>query len=296
MHLKKNSRMKIATVLFIVIMLMPGLLSCAQREEAFTTPTAAASAEENTKASETRSPVYNAVMPVIVANPVWPHRTQVLERLSEMIETETGIHVTLTAVDLQNAYNDTLNRLYANSSFDIAFTDDERCDVSALYEAGFLVDLMEVREELKEAFSVLGNDAIEASMTGGRLLSLPCQRFHADAFGFVMRTDLLTEAGFSDYDIEAGSLEQLSMVLDKVHVLHPEMRLIDEDGPRYLDQDDIFGMNLKHTDPLGDGMGVLDHYGQANVVTNYYESAFFTNVVTYLNEWGKAGYMDVPAA
>ena len=287
---KTRWRSSVMIILVILICLCP--ISCESRTDV--TGEATSEAETSQKTQEEITPAYRALMPVIVAKLNWPHRDAVLDRLGDMIKNDTGIEVTFIPVDLLNAFNDTMNRLYAGTSFDIAFTDDERCNVSELYKNGFLLDLMDVREELDGAMAVIGPEMVEASMKDGRLLSLPCLRFRGDAFGFVMRKDLLEEAGYSEFDLISGDLDQLSEIFSRVYYAHPDMRMIDEDGAYFLDHDDIFAMNQKHTDTLEDGFGVLDHYGQTWSVTNYYESDFFREAVSYLQDWGRSGYMKTP--
>lgn len=170
---------------------------------------------------------------------------------------------------------------------------DEALDVIPIYgtdagsyiESGYLVDMSPYMETVgQDLIDIVGQEDIDCCRIGDFLWGIPTMHERCNPIGYVVRTDLLEEAGFTAEDVT--SMEDMTAVYEKVHELHPEITL-------YSGINSLTQPCLQSTfDPLGsDYFGVLLNNGQDTVVSNWYESDQFRSWVELMYDWNQKGYI-----
>ncbi|MGN6713050.1 ABC transporter substrate-binding protein [Anaerocolumna jejuensis] len=158
-------------------------------------------------------------------------------------------------------------------------------DVGPYVEAGYLVDINPYLETAgKDLIDIIGKEDISCCSIGDFLWGVPNMHERTNPVTYVVRTDLLEEAGFKAEDIH--TMGDLTAVFAKVKEKHPNMVMYN--GLKTLTQPAI----QTTFDALGGGkFGVLMNNGQDTTVTNWYESDEFRSLIDTMYVWNQKGYL-----
>lgn len=157
-------------------------------------------------------------------------------------------------------------------------------------DAGYLVDMTPYLDTVgQDLVEIVGQEDIDCGKIGDFLWGIPTMHERSTPIGYVVRTDLLEETGYTADDVH--TMEDLTKVYAKVKELHPDMTI-------YGGVNSLTQPSLQSTfDPLGsDYFGVLLNDGQDTTVSNWYESPEFTSWVDTMHEWNQAGYVSADLA
>ena len=245
------------------------------------------SKEEDTSESEVDpKDVYKARFILCVVNDNWPHQDLVNEHVAEISRRDLkDVEIEIVPLSFSAMLNQIPLMMAANEQIDVYWssaTDDH-------YEQGYCVDLMQYKDILQPAITLLGEEDIMASRHQGRLLCLPPQTERTHSVGMAMRTDILKECGFDPETINGAGVdaafEKAEEIYKAVHEKYPDMRVIAGKKATALP---CFTYSA---DSLGDGYGVLDNYGETFDVVNLYETEFYKKAVSYMKKWFDLGYV-----
>ena len=160
-------------------------------------------------------------------------------------------------------------------------------NMGSYIDADYLVDMSEYIDIYgTDIMKIVGEEDIECGKLNGFLAGIPNMHERTNPTGFVLRTDLLEESGFTAEDIKTA--EDLTQVFAAVYEKHPDMTMYGGAGNMSYPQ--VIGNSV--IDPLGGGLfGVLPDSGQDTTVTNWYESDMFMDACRLMREWSEAGYI-----
>ncbi|SHO45362.1 ABC transporter substrate-binding protein [Anaerocolumna xylanovorans] len=152
-------------------------------------------------------------------------------------------------------------------------------------DAGYVVNIAPFLDSAgSDLTDIIGKEDIKCCSIGDFLWGVPTMHERSNPIGYVVRTDLLKEAGFTADDVK--TMADMTKVYAKVKELHPDMIL-------YSGINNLTQPLLQSTfDPLGGGnFGVLLNYGQNTTVSNWYESDEFVSWVQLMYDWNQRGYV-----
>lgn len=203
--------------------------------------------------------------------------------LSEITREKIGCNVELITIEIGNASqqmnlllaggDDTLDVFYAGIGTSFV-------NVASQGQAMELDSLMEpYAEEMKKA---LGENVYESGRINGKLYGIGRLLDQASVPCFTIRGDIAQEFGYKNGD--KINLEKLTKLFQDVHDKYPDTPII---GPNNGSPN----IGDSRVDSLGDGnkLGVLGNMGQDETVINYYESEYYTELVSYFKQWKEMG-------
>ena len=203
--------------------------------------------------------------------------------LSEITREKIGCNVELITIEIGNASqqmnlllaggDDTLDVFYAGIGTSFV-------NVASQGQAMELDSLMEpYAEEMKKA---LGENVYESGRINGKLYGIGRLLDQASVPCFTIRGDIAQEFGYKNGD--KINLEKLTKLFQDVHDKYPDTPII---GPNNGSPN----IGDSRVDSLGDGnkLGVLGNMGQDETVINYYESEYYTELVSYFKKWKEMG-------
>lgn len=170
---------------------------------------------------------------------------------------------------------------------------DDDLDIFPLYgsnagnyvDAGYMVDIAPYLETAgTDLLEIIGEEDIKCCSIGDFVWGVPTMHERCNPIGYVVRTDLLEETGYTADDVH--TMEDMTKIYEKVKELHPDMVC-------YSGQNLLIQPALQSTfDPLGGGnFGVLLNSGQDITVSNWYESEEFRSWVDIMRDWNQKGYV-----
>ncbi len=155
-------------------------------------------------------------------------------------------------------------------------------------ESEYIVNCADYKEQLKDAFATLGDDA-NAGYVGDFLVGFSNMKERAYPAGIVVRKDVFDELGYKveDFNVtvdDYASFDQITDLFAAVKEKYPDMIC--------LDGTSIMGLQeLSYMDNLGDDFGVLENYGQTTTITNWFESDQWRTFCEIGRKWFTAGYL-----
>ena len=203
--------------------------------------------------------------------------------LSKITREKIGCNVEIITIEIGNATqqmnlllaggDDTLDVFYAGigTSFVNVASQGQAMELDSLLEP--------YAEEMKEA---LGENVYESGRINGKLYGVGRLLDQASVPCFTIRADIADEFGYKNGD--KIDLEKLTELFQKVHDKYPDTPII---GPN----NGAPNLGDSRVDSLGDGnkLGVLGNMGQDETVINYYESEYYTELVSYFKKWKEMG-------
>ena len=131
-------------------------------------------------------------------------------------------------------------------------------------------------------FRSLGENVYESGRINGKLYGIGRLLDQASVPCFTIRGDIAQEFGYKNGD--KINLEKLTKLFQDVHDKYPDTPII---GPNNGSPN----IGDSRVDSLGDGnkLGVLGNMGQDETVINYYESEYYTELVSYFKQWKEMG-------
>ncbi len=165
-------------------------------------------------------------------------------------------------------------------------------NIGSYVDADYIVDMGEYMETYgQDLIRIIGAEDIECGKMNGFQAGVPNMHERTNPAMFVLRTDLLEEAGFTADDIKKP--EDLTPIFAAVKEKHPEMTIYG--GPNSLSYAGAISSSL--VDALdGKTFGVLTDMGQDTTVVNWYETDTFMEACKLMHEWYKAGYISADFA
>ena len=158
---------------------------------------------------------------------------------------------------------------------------------SSYIDSGYVVNLADFKDDLKDAQEVLGED-FNAGYIGDFLIGTSQMKERAYPVGVVVRKDIFEELGYSvdDFDCsteDLSSYDKITEMYAKVKEKYPDMVCLDGTG--------VMGNNtMGYVDNINSNFGVLENYGQTTTVTNYFESDQFRKLCEIAKTWYDNGY------
>ncbi len=203
--------------------------------------------------------------------------------LSEITREKIGCNVELITIEIGNASqqmnlllaggDDTLDVFYAGigTSFVNVASQGQAMELDSLLEP--------YAEEMKKA---LGENVYESGRINGKLYGVGRLLDQASVPCFTIRADIADEFGYKNGD--KIDLEKLTKLFQDIHEKYPDTPII---GPNNGSPN----IGDSRVDSLGDGnkLGVLGNAGQDDTVINYYESEYYTELVSYFKKWKEMG-------
>lgn len=279
----KNKKIKKWMAITVCITLaISTLIGCGQTESDTIDEQTNTNVQETTAQStvEEKEP-YDATLMYMVANDSAPDMQMIEDALNELTVEALNISVDLMPVTFGTYY----------SQIDLILSGTEKLDLfpmiansaSSYVDAGYVVDLTDYLQYAPDAVEVLTMEDIQCCSAGGMIWGFPIVAERTHPAGIVMRKDILDELNINAEEIK--TLEDLTEVYAAVHEAYPDMIVL---GGR---NNSTLPYQTNSIDPLGDRLGVLDHYGEDTTVVNFYETDTFRTLVEQMRAWYLAGYV-----
>lgn len=175
---------------------------------------------------------------------------------------------------------------------------DDKLDVFPIFgdtagthiASDYLVDLSPYLDNVASGLvEAVGEEDVMCCKIGDFVWGVPTMHERSNPAGYIMRTDILEETGYTADDIK--TLDDMTKVLAKVKELYPDMMGFSSVNNM------IQPMTDSSFDPLGgSNFGGLLNNGQELTVSNWYESDQFRAVVDVYYEWAQKGYSSADLA
>ncbi len=165
-------------------------------------------------------------------------------------------------------------------------------NMGSYIDADYIVDMSEYMDTCgQDLIRVIGAEDVECGKMNGFQAGVPNMHERTNPTMFVLRTDLLEEAGFTAEDIKTA--EDLTPVFAAVKEKHPEITIFGgANSSSYAGA--ISGALVDALD--GKNFGVLPNMGQDTTVVNWYETDTFMDACKLMHEWYEAGYVSADFA
>ncbi|OBR65278.1 hypothetical protein A7K91_20055 [Paenibacillus oryzae] len=212
------------------------------------------------------------------------NQTEVNALINELTMKELNMKVNLMPITWDTYNSKMPMMLAAQEPIDISFV--FAFSLPSFIDQGYIVDGSDYEEYTKDLYKVLGDD-LQGGYIGDMLAGFPMMNVRGTPSGIFVRKDIFEELGYkaSDFSVttdDMSSFKQITDLFAKVKEKYPDMTPFD--GFR------TFGLNtITYVDGMGDNFGVLENYGQADKVTNYYESEQFKQFALLNREWFTKG-------
>ncbi|MCH5352924.1 MAG: ABC transporter substrate-binding protein [Acutalibacter sp.] len=215
------------------------------------------------------------------------NQQKVAEAIDALAMEELNMHVNLIPMTFGTYMSQLAPMLAANEPLDIFPAMSS--SFATYIESQYVVNLADYLDYFGDTLEVFGDDAY-CGYIGDFLVGFSQMKERGYPTGMVVRKDLMEEAGFSveDFNVttdDYSTFEQIDELFAKVKELHPEIICLD--GTTIM----AAGAGSSYVDNMGDDFGVLENYGQATKVTNYFESDQFRTLCDIAKRWFDAGYV-----
>lgn len=160
-------------------------------------------------------------------------------------------------------------------------------DAGSFRDSGYLVDGNEYADLTGGIEDALGSTAA-AGEIGGFRVGFPTNTVNRSPNALMVRKDIFEELGYSEDDFnvspdDPSSFEPITELFADAQAAYPDMTMFD--GTQTMGT-----LYFGFIDPLTDGFGVLEDYGQTTEVTNWFESDQYEAFAEINREWYEAGY------
>jgi putative aldouronate transport system substrate-binding protein len=250
--------------------------------------TACSSEKESAIVPDDTNKPYEAVMAYSIFEAM-PRDIQLVEdEINKITVPKINVKVKLAPISATN-YRQQINLMLSGS---------EKIDLLAVYSDSFgsyvskgqLLPLNNLLDKYGEGIRVIvDKDYLRAGTVDGKLYAVTTTMKPASAYGAMIRKDLLDK-----YRIDASEIKSLAdfeQILKFMKEKEPELPLLVPAAPW---QSILNGAS--NSDVLGDGIGVLQNYEKDLIVTNFYETKEYDQLLHKIREWNNAGYIMKGAA
>ena len=211
---------------------------------------------------------------------------EVEDAINEITKEEIGCTVTFEAFTYGNI-NDQLTLMLSSPSeqLDVMLGRFYNTGIATYVQRGQLRGLNDLLDEYgQDIKEVLGEKYLDAASLDGEVYGLTTVRNLANQFCVMFRKDIIDEL---DIDLSGvHTYEDLTPVFAQIHEAYPELYILAGAGPQTTPYSSVY----KDADLLGDSLGVLID-NQTPVISNFYESEEFRDLVELMKEWNEAGYI-----
>ena len=153
-----------------------------------------------------------------------------------------------------------------------------------------LDDLLE--NEAPEMVDLLSEEFLKATQKDGVTYAVPVYMDATNDLYWNARTSYIEEAGFNPEDIH--DYKDITEVFAKVHELHPEMKMISTGGQGLIGSAGVLFTGVTY-DSLGTTLAAVMIEDDAAKVVSLLETDAYKEMLSVLNDWYAAGYIDMDA-
>lgn len=209
--------------------------------------------------------------------------TAVEEAFNKLTMEQLNMKVNLKPIDLGTYFQ----------TIQMTLSSDEPLDVFPMFSSNavqyitseFVVDMAPYLQTCgKDILDIVGEADVSCCNIKDFQYGVPNMHERVNPTGFIVRTDLFEETGFTVDDVK--TMADMTKVFEKVYEKHPDIIMYNTPAGQTVPAALV-------VDELAAGkMGVLMNDGQDTTVVNYYESEEFRNMVQIMREWFQAGYLN----
>lgn len=240
---------------------------------------------------------YNIIMEIVTLGESPSGLEDVEAAINAIVEPEIGVTVTLYPVNVSSLATETNLMVSSGEKLDLCF--NFYTGVSDLVDKNMIIPLDDLYEQYGQDIEASQGIAVQGGYYGGQLYGIPCVELHGLSFGFLARTDILDELGFT---VEKGKV----YTTDDLTELFAKYKEAYGDGHYCvagLTPTSDFFSSIHILDSLGGSTtscssGVLMNGGLDGntTVENLYSSDAYAEYANLAYEWAQAGYISPDAS
>lgn len=206
----------------------------------------------------------------------------VQDAINEISREEIGVEVNWTVLDIGQWFEQYNLLLSGSESVDLM---PNLGGVATGVSQGAFLELEDLYAEYgQDIAKYYDEEFLNAGYINGHLYGIAGQKDFAATKNITYRADIIDELGLDVSNVK--TLEDWTPILAAVKEAYPNMDGFVSNGGGSLNQWDTYNW-----DTLGEGLGVLENYGQDATVVNLYETETYENLIRIMREWYEAGYV-----
>lgn len=210
--------------------------------------------------------------------------------LSEMAEEKINASIKLLPI-AYGSWQEQFNLIMSSSdeNLDVIFTGLNNTSLSSMVLKGYLIELGDYLDGVGAPTAEAVGNYIKGGQVAGQTYSIPTLRDLATSSGVMFLKSYVDK-----YNIDTDSIKEWS---DLTEVL----RTIKEgegDGftPMFLNGSQYTSLTATFSDPLGDSLGTLAANSEGTTVVNRFATEEYMELMTLIQSWYEAGYINRDAA
>lgn len=219
----------------------------------------------------------------------------VQDAVNEITLKKINVKVNLQVLEMGNYMAQMAMQVSAGDKIDLMTTFPAgSASYTTMANGGQLTDLNTLLDDYApEIKTTVGEKVLSATTMGDKLYAVPAYTDMTNDLYWECREAYLTEAGFKAEDIK--SLDDITKVYEKVHELHPDMKMLTTAGKGLIGSSGSL-INGTRYDYLGTKLAAVMTDTDSSKVVGIFETDEMKNTISTLNSWYQAGYIDKDAA
>lgn len=206
----------------------------------------------------------------------------VQDAINEISRGEIGVEVNWTVLDIGQWFEQYNLLLSGSEPVDLM---PNLGGVATGVSQGAFLELEDLYAEYgQDIASYYDEEFLKAGYINGHLYGIAGQKDFAATKNITYRADIVEELGLDVSGVK--TLEDWTPILAAVKEAYPNMDAFVSNGGGSLNQWDSYNW-----DTLGNGLGVLENYGEDTTVVNLFETEEYEHVIRVMREWYEKGYV-----
>jgi putative aldouronate transport system substrate-binding protein len=264
---------------FLFVMMALALVACSQKEKA------QAPAEESKEIVEI----------------IWQYPSpgdlgagfqEMEDALNVMMERDIGVHVRFEPVGLMESQQKAALMVSSGEQLDISLT--FLGTLGPLVESGMIVPLDDLIEQYGADIKAQCGDQLAAYSYNGKIYGVPPPGAKGNAYGYIIRDDMLKKYGFTVDENKKYGLADLEVIFEKVKA---------GEGPNFYctipwntEMAPLNNSYIEYDGSLACGVLMLNRSFTDLTITNLFATPEYKNYAEMMYHWAQKGYISPDAA
>lgn len=251
------------------------------------------SAEDGNDRGAADGDSYNIVMEIVTLGENPSGLAEVEQAINDIVSEELNVTVSLYPINASNVVSQNNLLLTSGEKLDLIFTFGQTGDFA---NKGMIIPLDDLQEQYGADIAASQGPAMAGGYYNGSLYAIPCVELYGSSIGYLARTDMLEQIGFTLEEGKIYSIEELEEVFAKFKETYGE-------GYYCLagmksDTDNYSSYNLVDTLGTQASCGVLMGAGLDgnSTIENMYATDAYADYADRMYDWAQKGYIAPDAA
>jgi putative aldouronate transport system substrate-binding protein len=217
------------------------------------------------------------------------------DALNVMMERDIGVHVTFEPVGLMESQQKAALMVSSGEQLDIVLT--AFTSMGPIIESGLIIPLDDLVDQYGQALKDHCGVSLEKCRYGGKLYGVPTADISGQAYGYMIRDDMLEKYGITVDETKMYTLADVEAIFEKVKAgegpnFYCTIPWNTEPAPlnnSYIAYDKVMGS-------FAGGVLMLNRSFTDLTITNLFETEEYKNYVEMMYRWAQKGYISPDAA